>query len=149
MMTKTKKLFALLLALTILLLTSTVFATNELQASMNKAGGNVKNAVEGAGNVIKDGASAVGTGVKDLGESARNGINNVEHGASDVMGRMTTTNNNNGYTATRTATNGTFMGMSGSTWTWFILAIAALGIIGIVWYYAMQNSKEYHEHHNH
>lgn len=140
----TKKIFLVIVACVLMALTSTVFAAGELQDSMDKAGANIKNAVEGTGNVIKDGASAVGNGVKDLGDSMKNGVNTT-------TGAMTANNNDGdtGYTAVRTATDGTFMGMNGTTWTWFILAIAALAIIGVVWYYAMQNSSEYREENNH
>lgn len=156
-MSKTKKIFAAILALTLIVLTSTVFAADEVQESMNKAGSNIKNVVEGAGNVVKDGAAAVGNGVKDLGDTVKNGVNGIETGAKDLtagtenaVGGMTRNmDGDTGYTATRTATGGTFMGMNGTTWTWFILAIAALAIIGLVWYYAMQNSNEYsRDHHN-
>ena len=60
-------------------------------------------------------------------------------------------NNNGGsYTVARTSTEGgTIMGMSANTWTWFILAIVAIAIVGLVWYYAMQNSNEYNDNDNH
>lgn len=45
--------------------------------------------------------------------------------------------------ATDGTTNGRFLGMSANTWTWFVLAIAAIAIVGLVWYYAMQNKNEY------
>lgn len=149
----TKKIFAVIFAFVLIILTSTVFAAGELQDSMNKAGANVKNAVEGTENVLKDGAAAVGNGTKDLGNTIQNGATAVGNGAKNVgttmqNGVSSVTRNkdeNTGYTAMRTATGGTFMGMNGTTWTWFILAIAALAIIGLVWYYAMQNNNDYNK----
>lgn len=136
----TKKIFAFLLGIAMIFITSSVFATNEIKSSMDKAGSSIQNAVNGAGNVVKEGASAVGNGVKDLGNTLQNGVTRTEG--------ETGTDTNNGYTATRTATtDGTILGMSANTWTWFVLAIAALAIIGLVWYYAMQNKTEY-DHHN-
>ena len=60
-------------------------------------------------------------------------------------------NGNDGYDATRTATartanDNTFLGMNSTTWTWFVLAIAAIAIVGLVWYYAMQTKNEYNNH---
>lgn len=146
----TKKIFAFVVALLLIFCTSCVFAANnEVSASMNKAGNTVKNAAEGVRNVVgnvengvENGASKIGNGVKDLGNTFTDGASRVTN--DGVTTNRTTTN---GYTATRTATGGTFMGMNGTTWTWFILAIAALVIVGLVWYYAMQNN-EYNSHNN-
>ena len=132
-----KKVFSLLIALFLLFFTSSVFAANnEVGDSMNKAGNTVKNVVGGAENVVEDAAGAIGTGVKDLG-------NTVSHRASNVTGNM-----NDGYTATRTtatrtADNRGFLGMSANTWTWLVLAVVAIAIVGLVWYYVAQNKNEY------
>ena len=57
----------------------------------------------------------------------------------------TTTN----YNATRTSTNPTFMGMSGTAWTWLIIGIAAIAIIALVWYYSMQvTNNNHHDRHD-
>lgn len=137
-----KKVFALLIAVTLIFITSNVFAANnEIGDSMNKAGNTVRNVVGGAENVVEDAAGAIGTGVGDIGNAVSDGVEG-----------MTNDGNNNGvgYNATRTTartttgtTNGTFLGMSANTWTWFVLAIAAIAIVGLVWYYAMQNKTEY------
>lgn len=142
----TKKIIAFLIGISILFITSSVFATNEVKASMDKAGSSIQNAVNGAGNVVRNGASAIGNGIKDVG-------NSVQHGVSSMGQAATETTTTDGYTATRAATQtrsttqgGTFLGMSANTWTWFVLAIAALAIIGLVWYYAMQNKADYNHH---
>ncbi|MCI9017059.1 MAG: hypothetical protein HFJ53_07865 [Clostridia bacterium] len=137
----TKKIFTFIIIVAFILFTSSVFATNELNASMNKSADNIRNAVSGTENVIRDGASAIGSGIQDLG-------NTFKDGAARVTQDTTPNNNdNNGYRAVRTATDGSFMGMSGSTWTWFILGLAALAIVGLVWYYAMQNNTDYSKDH--
>ena len=135
-----KKVFSLLIVAGLIFFTSTVFATNNtIGDSMNKAGNTVKNVVGGAENVVENAAGAVGNGVRNVGNSVADGAE-----------RMTTngTNSNSGYTTTRTGAtngtaNGTFLGMTSNTWTWFILAIAAIAIVGLVWYYAMKNKSEY------
>lgn len=149
----TKKIFAFLLVLTLIFATSCVFAANELKDSMDKTKGTVNNVANGAGTVVKDAGTAITDGVKDVGNAINDGVRGiggaVADGANKVTSDMTRTDNienNDGYRATRTANEGTIMGMSANTWTWFVLAIAALAIVGLVWYYAMQNKNEYHNH---
>ncbi len=172
----TKKIFALIIVMILILATSSVFATNEIKDSMDKTGSTVRNIVDGTGNVLRDTGAAITDGAKNLGEDVENGarnmgeaisngardigntINNgardagaaVSNGASRVTTDLTRSDNmNSGYTATRTSTeSGTIMGMSANTWTWFILAITALAIIALVWYYAMENKNAYGKHHN-
>ena len=138
----TKKIFAFILVLILLFATSSVFAANELKDSMDKTKGTVNNVANGAGTIVKDVGNAINDGVRGVGGAVADGANKV---ASD-MTRTDNVRNNDGYTAVRTANEGTIMGMSPNTWTWFVLAIAALAIVGLVWYYAMQNKNEYHNH---
>ena len=67
--------------------------------------------------------------------------------ASNNINRATaTTGNGDDYTAKRTATEGTVMGMSSTMWTWIIFGILGISIISLVWYYSMQESnKQHHE----
>lgn len=101
----------------------------------------------------------------NLGDDISNTFNDVESGiedvANDVMDGEVTTDNNyrnnddmtdrnyidsttNGYNAYRTTTDGTITGtdttMSTTTWMWVILAIAAIVIIAMIWYYAVQGN---------
>ena len=151
----TKKIFALFLAIVFALFTTSVFAANnEIGDSLNKAGNSVRNVIDGAGTVIKDGVNGITNGVQNAGNAVSNGSHTVGNTISNTNTQNTNTDND-GYNATRTIeprtttarTNNTFLGMSGTTWTWFILAIAALAIIGLVWYYAMQNKNEYNDNH--
>ena len=100
------------------------------------------------------------------GNGAMNAVNNAANTTHNTVGmnnNNNTLNNNNttamgttntGYTANRTATTrtttantGTFLGMTSTAWTWLILAIAAVVIVALVWYYSNQisNSKKYDE----
>lgn len=136
----TKKILAVLIALFLLLSTSYVFAANnELGESMHKATNTVRNVVGGTENVVENAAGAIGTGVKDLGNTFTDGAARVTDGKNDGYNTTRTT-------TTRTANNNTFLGMNSTTWTWFVLAIAAIAIVGLVWYYAMQNKNEYNNH---
>lgn len=140
----TKKIFALIIGVLLILTTSCVFAANnEIGDSMNKSGNTIKNVVGGAENVLENAGSAIGTGIKDLGNTFADGAARVTNNGN---------NQNTGYRTTRTATartadNGTFLGMNSTTWTWFVLAIATIAIVGLVWYYAMQNKNEYNNNH--
>lgn len=120
------------------------FAANNIgQEAVN----GVRNVVGGAENVIEDAAGDITGGV-------RNGITGVTDKTQNVTeGAMTSDQSgNNGYNATRTtaremtngATNG-FLGMSATTWTWIIIAIAAVVIIALIWYYARQKNENYHD----
>ena len=42
------------------------------------------------------------------------------------------------YNATKTSTNSNLMGMSSQSWTWLILGIVGVVIVGLVWYYGAQ-----------
>ncbi len=142
----TKKFFSFIIALSLIVSSSFVFSASELKDSADKAGNNMQNVVNGAGTVLKDAGEGIKDGARNIGEDIKDGARNVGEAVNDGAHDMTRTDNNDGYTATRTNDNGTIMGMSGTTWTWLVLAIAALAIVGLVWYYAMQNKNEYNHH---
>lgn len=126
-----KSLLILSIIFCILCVSNVCFASN--------TAGNMKNGVSTATNTVIDGAS-------NLAHDVKNGIGNAENGIEGAlsMNNMRTNMNDNnidttGYTATRTATTGA-MGTSSSTmWIWAIVAIAAVVIVGLVWYYGSQN----------
>ena len=111
---------------------------------------NVKSAVGSATNTVVD-------GVSNLASDVRNGVGYVENSIEDAltmdddMNTRATDNYNNvgtttdtgNYTATRTATTGDAAGMFGADtstmWVWIIVALAAIVIVGLVWYYGSQN----------
>ena len=57
--------------------------------------------------------------------------------------------NTTNYSTARTSTTGTtsnnatFLGMNSTMWIWLILALAAIGIIAIVYNFSKQNSDDY------
>lgn len=121
---KRKTLIILSILFAILFISTISFANND-----------IKDGVHSATDAVIDGAS-------NLANDARKGVgaieNTVENGAKDI-GNAMHHDNTNGYTATRTATTGTTTnGMNSTLWTWVILAVAAVVIIGLVWYYASQ-----------
>ncbi len=107
-----------------------------LISTLSFASDDVKNGVHSATDTVIDGAS-------NLANDARKGVgaieNTIEDGAKDIGNAVF--NDNTDYTATRTATTGTTTnGMNSTLWTWVILAVAAVVIIGLVWYYASQDN---------
>lgn len=142
----TKKIFSFIIALSLMFSTSFVFAESELKDSADKTGNTMQDVVNGAGTVLKDAGEGIKDGARNIGEDIKDGARNVGEAVNNGAHDMTRTDNNDGYTATRTNNDGTIMGMSGTAWTWLVLAIAALAIVGLVWYYAMQNKNEYNHH---
>lgn len=144
-----KRIITLILAICIIFATSFVFATNdagsEVKDSLDKTGDSVRNTVDNAGNAVR-------STVDNAGNMVRDGVGHIENGIEDLgntfsAGASRTTNNNNdniSYRTTRTSNDtATFAGMSANTWVWFVMAIATVAIIALVWYYAMQNDVNY------
>lgn len=139
-----KSLFILFIIFSILCISSICFATNTAN--------NVKNAVGKSTNTVVDGMSNLAGGI-------RNGVGHVENGIEDALtmdekdntNTRTSDNFTNGgttsdtsnYTATRTATTTDTTGILGidtsTMWVWLVVAIAAIGIVALVWFYGSQN----------
>lgn len=108
-------------------------------ATLSFATDNVKNAVNSGVNTVVD-------GVDNLGSDVRNGIGDVENGIENVFKddgeAMTFTNETGNYNASRidTSTAGITGAGTDTLWIWVIVAIAAIIIIGLVWYYASQDN---------
>jgi len=144
---KKKILFSTLIAFSIGLIFSfsCVLATNT-----NPVDG-IRNFVGGAENVMEGAAAGITNGIRNTTGAITNGMNNT-FGTNNTManntavtGAITTDNNTTGYTATRTATafdEPTLMGINMTTWTWIIMALAAIGIVTLIWAYTRQQSEK-------
>lgn len=125
-----KSLLILFIIFCILCISNICFA-NDMASDM-------KDAVNSASSTLID-------GTKNLATDVRNGVGNVENGIEGAltMDNMNNTNmqtTSNDYTATRTSSTTNATGMNTSTmWVWMIVAIAAIGIVGLVWFYASQH----------
>lgn len=136
-----RKSFVLLIALFVISLSTICFANN--------MGNDVKNAVNGATNTIVDGtqnlAEDVRSGIGNAENTVENGVRNMGDalmgGTTDFMGTQ-----DNGYTATRTGAEdiSVINNTAATTWTWIAVAIAALVIVGLVWYYSAEHHAERH-----
>ena len=102
---------------------------------LGTAANNVRNVVGAVEDTVENAALDISNASKSATGSTENGV----AGNMNTNARTSTNTTNNGrYTTTRTATNGTVMGMTSTAWTWLILGIAAIAIIAVVWYYSMQ-----------
>lgn len=131
-----KNLIILFIIFCILCISNVCFANNTAN--------NIKDGVNSATTTVVDGA-------KNLATDVRNGVGAVENGIEGAltMDNMNNRTTNNGtaartttdnYTTARTATTTNATGMGTSTmWVWAIVAVAAVVIIGLVWYYGSQN----------
>lgn len=123
---KRKTLIILSILFALLFISTISFANNDIKDGVHSATDAV---IDGASNLVNDARKGVGA-IE----------NTVENGAKDI-GNAMHHDNTNGYTATRTATTETTTnGMNSTLWTWVILAVAAVVIIGLIWYYASQNN---------
>lgn len=123
---KRKTLIILSILFALLFISTISFANNDIKDGVHSATDTV---IDGASNLVNDARKGVGA-IE----------NTVENGAKDI-GNAMHHDNTNGYTTTRTATTGTTTnGMNSTLWTWVILAVASVVIIGLIWYYASQNN---------
>ncbi len=147
-----KKIFLTLLvvSLFIISLCSYSYAANNAMNTAKNAVMDVGNSIGGAAvtakNAIVDGAKDIKNGATTLGNDTMNTADNIGNDArntvDDTVGVLD--NGDTNYTATRTATgNDNLFGMSNMAWTWLILGIVGIIIVGLVWYYGSQ-----YEHRN-
>ena len=130
---------------TLLTIFTLVFSFTSVFAAegvMNNAGETIKNVTENTKNVVENVTAGAGTAIKD-------GFNTVEHTTSNTLDNAkarttntTATPNTYGTTRTATTTNAKFAGMTATGWTWTIMAILGILIIGSVWFYARRNSRD-------
>ena len=109
---------------------------------MSDAANNIKNGISNATNTVVD-------GIDRMGSDVRNGIGAVENGIENTFDMNDTSQipiestikNTDNYTVVRTAdTNNTTDNMTNNLWVWMIVAVVSIFIIGLVWYYGLQNT---------
>ena len=148
-----KKLFitAIILAIFTFAFIPNVFANTGMDNAVN----GIRNFVGGAENVVEDAGKGAVNGIKDGVNAIGNGARDVTNGIDNGMNRDNrtsgiTTDNNGGYTATRTSADtgatGLFGNVSNDVWTWMVLAIVGIIIVALVMYYAKQNNITTYNH---
>lgn len=141
---KIKSLIIFFIILAILFISTISFATNDM-------GNNIKSGIHSVTDTIVDGtanlANDVRGGIQNAENTVENGARNVGNTVSEGMNDVgTAITDNNRYTATRTTAIDAVEAeiMNSSIWTWIILAIAAVIIVSLVWYYASQHNHIQH-----
>lgn len=107
--------------------------TGNVKNSVLNTVNNTKNAVQDMGNSVGNGLKNAKNSVVQSTEKAGNSVMNAGNSITNGMDNM-----NNNYNVQRTAADVTVMGMTTNTWTWLIIAIVGIAIIGLVWYYGNQ-----------
>lgn len=148
-----KILFTLGILISLVFCFNVCFATGE---GLESAANGIRNVVGGVENTVENAAMDISNMSKDTTGSIENGMNDTANSIDNRMNDarnntgLGNTNTNDGYTAARTdtrmATTGddTLLGMSSDAWIWVIMAIAAILIIGLVWYYSAQITNNNH-----
>ena len=105
---------------------------------------NIKNGVSSVTNTVVD-------GVNRMGSDVRNGVGSVENGIEDALTMdnkttdMAAPGTTTDYTATRTTADVTTDNNTANLWVWMIVAVAAIVIVGLVWYYGTRNTTHHDE----
>lgn len=134
-----RKSFILLLALFLLAISTVCFADDIGNDVKNTVNGATNTAVDTTQNLAEDVRNGIGTAEDTIENSVKNVGTAIMNGANDIM-----SGNDSNYTATRTSTedDSTIINnTSAMTWTWVAVAIAGIVIVGVVWYYASEQSK--------
>lgn len=104
-----------------------------VQNMVNDAGNSIGRAKDGISNVITDGENAVNNMTNN---DDNNDMNNYDNTNSNTMN-----NGTDDYTASRTASATDITNTNNAT-VWTVLAIAAIIIIALVWYYTVQSKND-------
>ena len=122
---------------------------------------NIKNGVTNVTDTVIDGVSRMGADMRNGISNAENSIENTfdmnnngdaNNGGTNNDGTNNDNNNDDmaltgsrdGYTTTRT-TNDVTTNNTNNMWVWLIVAVAAIVIIGLVWYYGTRNNTTHRD----
>lgn len=142
-----KKIFiTLVLIFSFVLFCSYTFATNT--TLVNNAGNAMRDTKDAIGNAIHEGVNNTGNAMHNAADNAGNAVHNATNNAGTALHNAT---NNTGTTVNRTATGTTNYNaartatpaggiMNNNMWTWIVVGVIALAIVGLVWYYSVQAS---------
>ena len=114
---------------------------------MSDTANNIKNGISNAANTVVDGIDRMGSDVRDGIGAVENGIENTfDMNDTYQIPTESTIDNTNTYTVVRTAdNNNTTDSLNNNLWIWIIVAVVSIFIIGLVWYYGLQNTRRHDE----
>ena len=134
-----KILFSLVLFISIIAFSITFTFATDGKTGLEKAADSVRNVVGGAENGVENAA-------RNISNTSKNVTGTMENEASNMTNNnnsMISNTNSNNYTAQRTSTttDNSLFGMNSTTFIWLILAITAIAIIALVYYYTASISN--------
>jgi len=130
-----KKIFTVVFAILALLFCSSfVFANNNLGEELKDSWNKTEESMRNVGSAVENTTENITAGITN--------INNNDNNKNGIMGMSA--NNGDGYAATRTSTASATAnsGLGSIAWTWIVLAITAVVIISLIWYYANQENNQ-------
>lgn len=92
----------------------------------------VETGVNGATEIVKDTINDAGTMVDDT-------VNSVSSFSKESIEDITKSATSN-YNSEKTSTTSNALMVSSTLWIWISIAVAAIVIIGLIWYYASQDT---------
>lgn len=139
-----KKIFVSLVVAVFAIFSFSICFANDGNTVLNTATNDIRNFVGGVENTVENAALDISNTSKDVTGGTENKMSKSEDKMNN--GIFSSAGATNNYSARRTSTENTVMGMSSNAWTWIILGVAAIAIIAVVWYYSMQFTNN--NHHN-
>ena len=139
-----KKIFVSLVVAVFAIFSFSICFANDGNTVLNTATNDIRNFVGGVENTVENAAFDISNTSKDVTGGTENKMSKGEDKMNN--GIFSSAGATNNYSARRTSTENTVMGMSSNAWTWIILGVAAIAIIAVVWYYSMQFTNN--NHHN-
>lgn len=139
-----KKIFVSLVVAVFAIFSFSICFANDGNTVVNTATNDIRNFVGGVENTVENAALDISNTSKDVTGGTENKMSKSEDKMNN--GIFSSAGATNNYSARRTSTENTVMGMSSNAWTWIILGVAAIAIIAVVWYYSMQFTNN--NHHN-
>ena len=131
-----KKIFVSLVVAVFAIFSFSICFANDGNTGLGTAANDVRNFIGSVEDTVENAALDVSNTSKDITGGTENKMSKGEDKMNNgILSSAGTTNN---YSARRTSTENTVMGMSSNAWTWIILGVAAIAIIAVVWYYSMQ-----------
>ena len=139
-----KKIFVSLVVAVFAIFSFSICFANDGNTVLNTATNDIRNFVGGVENTVENAALDISNTSKDVTGDTENKMSKSKDKMNN--GIFSSAGATNNYSARRTSTENTVMGMSSNAWTWIILGVAAIAIIAVVWYYSMQFTNN--NHHN-
>lgn len=120
----------------------TCFANEEMKTEINNLGNDVNNSLNMAGQEVRNVTDDVISGniIGKTKDKLENVQNNLEYGTENVRNRIASD-----YNTTLTDAETTMMGTDGmisnNAWIWMVIAVLAVFIVSLVWFYVAQNNE--------